>query len=228
MNDTDLKYLWQTGNEQIALSQKSDKTSLDKLTKRNVSHFLSSMKPIKIFTLLVGLLWVLGIGYVLLKLTINAYEQVSLYFLYSAYFQVMLTAVAAILYIIQLSTLYSIDFNKPVVILQKTLIKLKASTLNVTRILILQLPFWTTFYWNESMFENGTLPLFILQGAVTISFTYLSLWLFFHLKFENADKWWFKLLLQGKEWEPIITSIGILNEIEEGVSSDKDKIKKSK
>ena len=222
MNDTDLKYLWQTSNEQIASSQKSDKTSLDKLTKRNVSHFLSSMKPIKIFTLLVGLLWVFSIGYVLIKLTINAYAQVSLYFLYSAYFQVMLTAVAVILYIIQLSTLYSIDFNKPVVILQKTLIKLKASTLNVTRILILQLPFWTTFYWNESIFKNGTLPLFILQGAVTISFTFLSLWLFFHLKFENADKWWFKLLLQGKEWEPIITSINILNEMEEEVASDKD------
>ena len=223
MNDTDLKYLWQTGNEQIAISQKSDKTSLDKLTKRNVSHFLSSMKPIKIFTLLVGLLWVFSIGYVLIKLTINAYDQVSLYFIYSAYFQVMLTAVAVILYIIQLSTLYSIDFNKPVVILQKTLINLKASTLNITKILILQLPFWTTFYWNESMFKNGTLPLFILQGAVTISFTYLSLWLFFHLKFENADKWWFKLLLQGKEWEPLITSINILNEMEEGgVKSDKD------
>ena len=222
MNDTDLKYLWQTGNEQIAISQKSDKTSLDKLTKRNVSHFLSSMKPIKIFTLLVGLLWVLGIGYVLIKLTINAYDQVSLYFLYSAYFQVMLTAMAVILYIIQLSTLYSIDFNKPVVILQKTLINLKASTLNVTKILILQLPFWTTFYWNESMFKNGTLPLFILQGAVTISFTCLAIWLFFNLKYENADKWWFKLLLQGKEWEPLITSIGILNDMEEGGASDKD------
>ena len=222
MNDTDLKYLWQAGNNQIAISQKSDKTSLDNLTKRNVSHFLSSMKPIKIFTLLVGLLWVFSIGYVLIKLTINAYDQVSLYFLYSAYFQVMLTAMAVILYIIQLSTLYSIDFNKPVVILQKTLINLKASTLNVTKILILQLPFWTTFYWNESMFKNGTLPLFILQGAVTISFTFLSLWLFFNLKFENADKWWFKLLLQGKEWEPLITSIGILNDMEEEVASDKD------
>ena len=222
MNDTDLKYLWQAGYEQIAINQKSDKTSLDNLTKRNVSHFLSSMKPIKIFTLLVGLLWVFSIGYVLIKLTINAYDQVSLYFLYSAYFQVMLTAMAVILYIIQLSTLYSIDFNKPVVILQKTLINLKASTLNITKILILQLPFWTTFYWNESMFKNGTLPLFILQGAVTISFTYLSLWLFFHLKIENADKWWFKLLLQGKEWEPLITSIGILNDMEEEVASDKD------
>ncbi len=222
MNDTDLKYLWQTSNEQIAISQKSDKTSLDYLTKRNVSHFLSSMKPIKIFTLLVVLLWVFSIGYVLIKLTINAYDQVSLYFLYSAYFQVMLTAMAVIFYLIQLSTLYSIDFNNPVVILQKTLISLKASTLNVTRILILQLPFWTTFYWNESMFKNGTLPLFILQGAVTISFTYLTIWLFFHLKIENADKWWFKLLLQGKEWEPLITSIVILNDMEEEVASDKD------
>ena len=172
MNDTDLKYLWKTGNEQIAIGQTSDKTNLDNLTKRNVSHFISSMKPIKIFTLFVGMLWVFGLGYVLIKLTINAYEQVSPYFLYSAYFQLMLTAIAVVLYIFQLSTLYSIDFDKPVIILQKTLINLKISTLNVTRILILQLPFWTTFYWNESMFKNGTLALFIIQGTVTLSFTY--------------------------------------------------------
>ena len=44
---------------------------------------------------------------------------------------------------------------------------------------------------------------------------------FFNLKFENADKWWFKLLLQGKEWEPLITSIGILNDMEEEGAFDK-------
>ena len=222
MNDTDLKYLWQTGNDQISLIQTSDKISLDSLTKRNVSHFLSSMKPNKIFTLLVGMLWVFGIGYVLIILTLNAYEQVSPYFLYSAYFQVILTATAVILYIFQLSTLYRIYFGKPVIILQKKLINLKISTLNINRILMLQLPFWTTFYWNEGMFKNGTLALFIIQGTVTMSFTYLAIWLFLNLKFENADKWWFKLLLQGKEWESLITSINILNEMEEGVSSDKD------
>jgi hypothetical protein len=222
MNDTDLKYLWQSGNNQISLSQTSDKTSLDNLIKRNVSHFLSSMKPIKIFTLLVGMLWVFGIGYVLMKLTINAYEQVSPYFLYSAYFQVMLTAAAVILYIFQLSTLYRIDFDKPVIILQKKLINLKISTLNITRILMLQLPFWTTFYWNEGMFKNGTLVLFIIQGTVTLSFTYLAIWLYFNLTFENAGKWWFKLLIQGKEWEPLLTSIDLLNDMEEEVASEKD------
>jgi hypothetical protein len=222
MNDTDLKYLWQSGNNQISLSQTSDKTSLDNLIKRNVSHFLSSMKPIKIFTLLVGMLWVFGIGYVLMKLTINAYEQVSPYFLYSAYFQLMLTGLAVILYIFQLSTLFRIDFDKPVIILQKTLINLKVSTLNITRILMLQLPFWTTFYWNESMFKNGTLALFIIQGPVTLSFTYLAIWLYFNLTFENADKWWFKILLQGKEWEPLMTSIDILNDMEEEVALEKD------
>jgi hypothetical protein len=222
MNDTDLKYLWKTGNEQIAIGQTSDKTNLDNLTKRNVSHFISSMKPIKIFTLFVGMLWVFGLGYVLIKLTINAYEQVSPYFLYSAYFQLMLTGLAVILYIFQLSTLYRIDFDKPVIILQKTLINLKVSTLNITRILMLQLPFWTTFYWNESMFKNGTLALFIIQGTVSLSFTYLAIWLFFNLTFENADKWWFKLLLNGTEWEPLMTSIDILNDMEEEVALEKD------
>lgn len=222
MNDTDLKYLWQTGNNQIAIGQTSDKTIMDNLIKRDISHVLSSMKPIKIFTLIAGMLWVFGLGFVLIVLTINAYEQVSLYFLYSAYFQVMLTAMAVILYIIQLNTLNRIDFDKPVIILQKKIINLKISTLKVTRILMLQLPFWTTFYWSESMFKNGTLAFFIIQGTVTLSFTYLAIWLYFNLTFENADKWWFKLLLNGKEWEPLMTSIGILNDLEEEVISEKD------
>ncbi len=222
MNDTDLKYLWQTVNNQIAIGQTSDKTIMDNLIKRDISHVLSSMKPIKIFTLIAGMLWVFGLGFVLIVLTINAYEQVSLYFLYSAYFQVMLTAMAVILYIIQLNTLNRIDFDKPVIILQKKIINLKISTLKVTRILMLQLPFWTTFYWSESMFKNGTLAFFIIQGTVTLSFTYLAIWLYFNLTFENADKWWFKLLLNGKEWEPLMTSIGILNDLEEEVISEKD------
>lgn len=222
MNDTDLKYLWQTGNNQIAIGQTSDKTIMDNLIKRDISHVLSSMKPIKIFTLIAGMLWVFGLGFVLIVLTINTYEQVSLYFLYSAYFQVMLTAMAVILYIFQLNTLNRIDFDKPVIILQKKIINLKISTLKVTRILMLQLPFWTTFYWSESMFKNGTLAFFIIQGTVTLSFTYLAIWLYFNLTFENADKWWFKLLLNGKEWEPFMTSIGILNDLEEEVISEKD------
>ena len=222
MNDTDLKYLWQTVNNQIAIGQTSDKTIMDNLIKRDISHVLSSMKPIKIFTLIAGMLWVFGLGFVLIVLTINTYEQVSLYFLYSAYFQVMLTAMAVILYIFQLNTLKRIDFDKPVIILQKKIINLKISTLKVTRILMLQLPFWTTFYWSESMFKNGTLALFIIQGTVTLSFTYLAIWLYFNLTFENADKWWFKLLLNGKEWEPLMTSIGILNDLEEEVISEKD------
>ena len=72
------------------------------------------------------------------------------------------------------------------------------------------------------MFKNGTLAFFIIQGTVTLSFTYLAIWLYFNLTFENADKWWFKLLLNGKEWEPLMTSIGILNDLEEEVISEKD------
>ena len=98
--------------------------------------------------------------------------------------------------------------------LSKILAIEKISTLNVTRILFLQLPVWTTFYWNEKMFAIENLFLWIIQGAVTLSLTYLAVWLFFNIKYENRNKKWFQLIFRGKEWQPILQSMELLNKIE--------------
>lgn len=88
-------------------------------------------------------------------------------------------------------------------------------TLWVARILFLQLPVWTTFYWNESMLENGNIFLYIIQAIVTLSFTYLAIWLFFNIKYENKDKKWFRLIFNGNDWSPVIKSMELLSQIDE-------------
>lgn len=214
MNESELRLLWQSSNEKLESSLKVNKQNTEDITRLKAQNFLSSMKPVKIFTLIVGILWVTVVGSVLVNLFVNAYDSVSLYFLYSATIQVLLTAIAVLVYIYQLELLYKIDFTEPVVSIQKKLSKLKVSTLNVTRILFLQLPIWTTFYWNETMFANGNLFLWIIQGTITLAFTYMAIWLFFSIRFENRNKRWFQLIFRGKEWVPILQSMELLNQIE--------------
>jgi len=40
--------------------------------------------------------------------------------------------------------------------------------------MFLHLPVWTTFYWNKCMLSNGNIVLYMLQGIITLFFTFLA------------------------------------------------------
>jgi hypothetical protein len=215
MDENKIKKLWQTSNKKMEEINLLNKKNTEDITKMKVHSLLSSMKPIKIFTIVVGILWVALGGIVIINLFIHAYSKNSPFFLYSAAIQILLTAIALIIYIYQLVLLYQTDISEAVIKTQSRLANLKVSTLLVTRFLFLQLPLWTTFYWNKSMFQNGSIGLWIIQIIITLLFTIVAVWLFVNIKYENRNKKWFKLLFDGQEWTPVIKSIELHKEIEE-------------
>ncbi len=215
MNELELKHLWQSSNEKLEESLVVNKNLTVDINQMKVHTLLSSMKPTKIFALLVGILWV-GIGGIALgSIYLNSFAVANKFFLFSDSIQVGLTAVALFVYLYQLIKIYQVDITDPVMKTQEILSNLKISTLWVTRILFLQLPVWTTFWWNETMLTDWT----ILQWSVvlffTISFTIIAVWLFCNIKFENRDKKWFQLIFGGKEWTPLMKSMELLEQVEE-------------
>jgi len=106
---------------------------------------------------LVGLLWV-GIGLIfLISIYVNAFADVNKFFLFSATVQVLLTAISLIIYLYQLSKIYQVVTYAPIIQTQKKLAQLNVSTLKVTKIIFLQLPVWTIFWWNDSMLVNWSI-----------------------------------------------------------------------
>lgn len=215
MNEIELKQLWQASNERLEKSMELISRQAEDITHLKVQNFMSSMKPVKIFTIVAGILWVGIVGKIIVSLMIAAPSEVSMFFIVSATAQVCLTAMALIIYVYQLITIWRIDISQPLLVTQERLAELRASTLWVTRILFLQLPFWTTFYWNESMMANGSLLLWIVQLLITVLFTYVAAWLFLNINYSNKDKRWFRLLFNGREWDPIIRSMDLLEQIDE-------------
>lgn len=215
MEDTEIINLWKSYDKKLDENLLLNRKNAEDITKLKVRSFLTSMKPLKIFTILVGIIWVGFGGVIITNLFIFAFTMVSKFFLISAGIQLLLTAIALVGYIYQLILIHQVDISEPILETQEHLARLKSSTLWVTRILFLQLPVWTTFYLTESMFENGHTIFYILQGIVTFSFTYLALWLFFNIKYENKDKKWFRLIFDGKEWSPVIKSMELLSQIDE-------------
>lgn len=215
MNELELKKLWQTANEKIEKTITINRINSDEISQLKVYNFISSMKPLKIFTLLTGIIWV-GLGTVILSnLYGYAFSEVNKFFLFSASVQVGLTAIALFIYIYQLITIYQVDITEPILKTQKKLVSLKISTLWIARILFLQLPVWTTFWWNEFMFQEWNFFQWIITGSVTFLFAFAALWLFFNIRIENKDKKWFKFIFNGKEWTPLIKSMELVEQLDE-------------
>lgn len=215
MENTEIINIWKSHDKKLEQNLILNKTIAEEITRKKVKSALSSMTLVKLLAVMVGVAWVISLDFVIVNLAINALDQVSPFFLVSACIQVLITKVAIGIYIHQLILIHKTDISESITQTQERLATLKSSTLLVTRILFLQFPLWTTFYLHSGMLETGNAILFILQAVVTISFTYLAIWLFKNIKYENKDKRWFRLLFGGTEWVPIIKSMELLKEVEE-------------
>ncbi|MBL0078792.1 MAG: hypothetical protein IPP53_06640 [Bacteroidetes bacterium] len=215
MNEFELKNLWQTTNDKLEQNFVLNKKNTNDIARVKVHSILSSIKPIKFFTLFVGILWV-GIGGIALSsIYLNSFSEANKFFLFSASIQVGLTAMALFVYLFQLITIYQVDITDPILRTQEKLSNLKMSTLWVTRILFLQLPVWTTFWWNETMLTDWGILQWVVTLFFTISFTAIAIFLFINIKYENRNKKWFQLIFNGKEWTPLIKSMELLEQLDD-------------
>jgi len=211
MENSEVINLWKSYDKKLEESLVFNRKNAEEITKMKVQSFLSSMKPMKIFAILIGIIWV---GFVDL-LIFNLFHIANPFFLVSAIIQALISKLAIGIYLYQLILIHQVNINEPILSTQKRLSGLKSSTLRVVRFSFLQLPIWTTFYLNKSMFENGNIWLYAFQFIMTVSFTYLAIWLFLNIKYENRDKKWFRVIVGGIEWDPVLKSMELLNQINE-------------
>lgn len=208
MLDTDMIQLWKSYSLKLEETLLLNRKNAEDLTRIKVSSFLASMRPIKIFTVLTGIVWVLFVDAVI----IGSFHAASPFFIISAIIQSVLTKLAIGIYLYQLIIIQTVAIDDPIVEVQEKLAKLKASTLWVTRFLFLQLPVWTTFYLSMPMLKAGGVGLFI-QVMVTAVFTYVAYWLFVNIKMENRHRKWFRIIFEGREWTPLMKAMDILQQL---------------
>jgi hypothetical protein len=211
MENTDIINLWKSYDKKLEENLVLNKKNATDITQLKVQSLLKSMRPIKLFIIITGIVWVIFVD----VLIINFFQIASPFLLISAVIHVLLTKLAIGIYLYQVILIYQVDISEPVLATQDKLASLKSSTLWVARLSFLQLPIWTIFYWNRSMLENGNFWLYAIQFIVTVSSVITSVWLFFNIKYENRDKKWFQLIISGIEWNPVIKSMELYHEVEE-------------
>ncbi|WP_340239495.1 hypothetical protein [Emticicia soli] len=210
MEDKELINLWKTYDKKLEENLTLNRKNAEEITKIKIQSSLASMKPLKVFTVIVGILWVTFVDVLIL----GAFKAGGTFFLVSAIIQVILTKLAIGIYMYQLILIDKVDINDSILVTQERIARLKSSTIWTTRLLFLQLPIWTTFYWTETMWTNANVWTYIIQISITLIFTYAAIWLFVNIKYENRDKVWFQWIFNGKEWTPVMKSMAMLEQIE--------------
>lgn len=213
MEDIALKEMWANYDKKLEKSLALNHRLITEIQTQKARTALRPLKTIKIIAVVLGILWSLLL-LVLVCLALSAMTYYRHFFVISALAIIITTVAAIVVYIRQVRLIQQIDNSMNVVETQRKLAALQSSTINIARILFLSAPFYTTFYINKSMFEHGTIGLWVLQLTVTAVFTYVSVWIYRNARMENADKRWFKFIFGNSEWTSVIKAMNFLKEIE--------------
>lgn len=179
------------------------------LQKQKAKSKLRALVTFKVVAILLGILWVLFLGYLLY----HSFEISSIFFVISVGAIILITSMAIIVYAWQIVVIGKIDYGENVLKTQEKISLLKLSSIKITGILFLQTPFYCTFWWSIGMIVNNPVSFWLISFPVALIFTYSSIWLFKNISIKNANKKWFKILFNSPEWTSLVKANHFLEEI---------------
>lgn len=218
MDDIELKNIWQAYDQKLeearVLNLQSwvlNFKSFEAIQTQKAKSKLNSLARFKIWVIVAGILWVLFLIY----LIYHSFVFSSLFFVISAGIIALITLVAVIVYIQQVMWIRQIDNSESIVVVQQKTAKLQASTLRIVRVLFLQMPFYTSFWFTPQWVMSGDPGFWFISLPITLLFAFLSIWLYRNINSKNVDKKWFKILFNSPEWTSVTKAIHFIKEIEE-------------
>lgn len=217
MNDTELKNLLESYNHQLEEAKVLNLQSwvlnmqcFETLQKQKAKSKLKSLSNFKIVAVILGILWILFLAYLLYF----SMQMPKIFFVISAGAILVVTLIAVVVYLHHILLIHKINNSENVLKTQETIARLQLSTLNITRILFLQAPFYCTFWWNMEMIKNSPYSFWLISFPIALLFMLASLWLYKNISIKNAHKKWFKILFNSPEWKSLIKANNFLQEIE--------------
>jgi len=182
----------------------------ESLQKGKAGKKLKSLINFKLFAVGLGVLWVFFLSYLFYFFL----DKASIFFVISCGTIIFFNLLAIIVYLHHVNLISKINNSESVIIAQERITNLKLSTLNITRILFLQAPFYCTFWWTINMIVDSPFSFWFISFPVALIFTFVSIWLYRNISMKNVNKKWFKILFNSPEWNSLEGANSFLEEIQ--------------
>jgi lysylphosphatidylglycerol synthetase-like protein (DUF2156 family) len=214
MEETNFVLLWKEQYEKIDQSLVINKQLLKEVISQKAESALQSLIRFKVRGIVAAVIYLILLGIVLFY-AISHYSSTVNYFIVSIGAIFLINVKALYDYIKHLIWINNIDYNGSITEIQEKLTKLQLSILQHSRFMVLQFPFWTTFYLSGKWFPHDvSWGYIIFQFLLTASFALLAYWLYKNQTLENANKKWVKVLIEGSGGKSIIKAMAFYKEIE--------------
>ena len=211
MEELELRGIWDAYDKKLEKSFKLNLRMLDELQTNKAKSKLNALLSIKLLGVVLGVLWLMFLGFLVYQINLK-----NIYFSGSVSLIMIITIVAIISYIGHMVLIGKIDYTESITNTQTRLAALQVSTVKSTGIAWLQLPFYTTFFWNSDMINDHRIAFWMLAVPVTALFTVLAVWLFKNISPGNLHKKWVQqFMMIGIEYKYVLSASELLQEIEE-------------
>lgn len=214
MEETNFVLLWKEQYEKIDQSLAINKQLLKEIISQKAESALQSLIRFKARGIILAVIYLILLGFMLFY-AISHYSSAANYFIISVVVIFLINVKALSDYIKHLVWTNNIGYNGSITEIQQKLTKLQLSILQHSRIMVLQFPFWTTFYLSDNWFPHSIGWLYIgFQFLLTASFTFLAYWLYKNQTLANANKKWVKIFIEGSGGKSVMKAIEFYKELE--------------
>jgi hypothetical protein len=209
MEDQELKNIWKAYDQKLEKLITVNLKYIEAMQAQKARSKINSILISHIIGIVLGTAWVFCLGFL-------AYHNLdNLYFSISLGMIMIFTGIAVIAYIEHVMIIHQINISENITETQQKLAMVQTSLNKTGRLLILQLPFYCTFFLSENIVAHGDITFWIIQITVTISFTFLTVWLYRNLTPENMHKKWVRVIVDSFGMKSLRKAMEFLNEIEE-------------
>jgi len=209
MEERDIKQLWNSFDVQLERSLALNLRMLTELQTQKAENKLRSFRRNQITGVVLGVIWIAFLVF----LVVNTLHNI--YFVISVGFIILFNVFATAAYIRHLVLLSEVDIEDSVTESQRKITKIQSSFNNIGRILVLQAPFYCTFWYNNDLVANAGMGFWLIQLVIVSFFTFISIFLFRKLTYKNVHIKWVKAALESFGGKTLTKAMEFLDEIEQ-------------
>lgn len=215
MNESELKKLWQSYDQKIDKIIAINKVQLTALQKEKANSKVDSFVRTHFIVMLLGIVWIAFLSF----LVYHTY-LVNIYFAVSAGFIISFNVFAVLLYLRHIIILKEIDITESITETQRKIASVSTSYTQSGRILLLQSPFFCTFWYTDELVHQAGFGFWLTQLAVVSLFTAASIYLYKMLSIHNPSPKWRRITAKYFGAAKLQKALESLREIDEFVKED--------
>ena len=211
MENIELQNIWKSYDQKISSMLEINKDIAINLSKQKLDKQISRLYRPKWTAVLIG------IPYTILLINITIIASIANAYLIAIGFGIISLIMAILLgnYFYQLYLISEIRSSNEVLSTQQQLSKLRISSFNSLSFAVFQLPFWSMCWISIEALKESPLVYGGINLLVFLILGYISYWLFQKLSYNQKESKVRDFFLSGNEWEPILKSTEILEQIKE-------------